>query len=97
MQKSFKEWLAEGEQIYAEALREYQSLQLQMEELEKRLTAKKIELDDIARVTGKPPVDGVKKLSAQLVEEQPPVIGSGPVPAGTMARALSGRGILSRG
>jgi molecular chaperone GrpE (heat shock protein) len=96
--KNFKDWMAEGDTIYHEALHEYQELEKQLEALENRLAAKKAELDEISRVTGKPEVQSNRKIAAHIIEEPANgVIGSGPIPAGTMARALSGRGILSRG
>ena len=35
--KSFKDWLSEGEQLYATTLREYQAIEAQLDELEAKL------------------------------------------------------------
>jgi hypothetical protein len=96
--KSFRDWLSEGEQIYSATLNEYKALEAQLEALEKQLAAKKSEVNQIAQVIGKPPVEtNGRRLSAQLVEAEQ--VASAPaaataVPPGNMARALSGRGSL---
>lgn len=93
--KSFKDWLGEGESLHNQALAEYQDLERQLEDLEKRLAIKKEEVNQIAAVVGKPPVEAPnRRLTAELVEHH----GSGSVantPA-TIARALSGRGLGGR-
>jgi chromosome segregation ATPase len=55
--KSFRDWMKEGEELYSVALREYQTLQSQLEQLETQLSAKKEELNQIAQVVGKPQLD----------------------------------------
>jgi hypothetical protein len=94
VQKSFRDWLSEGEQLYSAALNEYQAIEAQIENLEERLAAKKAEVNQIAHVIGKPPVEGNRRLTAQLVEGDSHVINS--APAGNIARALSGRGLSGR-
>jgi hypothetical protein len=89
--KSLQDWLAEGEHLYNETLKEFQALEAQIDELEQRLTAKKAEVNQIAQVIGKPPVEGNRRLSAQLVEEHGPQ--SIPHSQATIARALTGRGL----
>ncbi len=89
MAKSFAEWLSEGESIYAESLQEYQALEAQIASLETRLAEKKAELNQIAQMIGKPLVENPNRLTAQLVEHDT-------LPAGTVTRALTGRGILAR-
>ena len=91
MSKSLNDWLKEGEQLYAEAMSEYQSIEAQLDELEVKLAAKKNELNQIAQVIGKPPVEGQRRLTAQLVDEQGP--NSVPNSPATIARALTGRGL----
>lgn len=91
MQKSFRDWLSEGEAIYAEALREFSALEAQLEELEQRLAAKKAEVNQIAQVIGKPPVESNRRLTAELVEHHGP--NSVPNSPATIARALTGRGL----
>ena len=48
--KSFRDWLAEGEQLYATTLKEYQTIEAQLEEMESKLVAKKNEVNQIAQV-----------------------------------------------
>ena len=91
MSKSLNDWLKEGEQLYNEAMSEYQSIEAQLDELEVKLAAKKNELNQIAQVIGKPPVEGQRRLTAQLVDEQGP--NSVPNSPATIARALTGRGL----
>ena len=88
MSKSFRDWLTEGESIYSEALKEFQSLEAQIQQLEARLIEKKAEVNQIAQLIGKPPVDGARRVSAQLMEEDE----SRPnVAVGAVTRALTGR------
>lgn len=92
MSKNFRDWLTEGETIYAAALKEYQTLEIQIQQLEARLIEKKIEVNQIAQMIGKPPVEGPKRVSAQIVEaEQTPA-----VTIGSVTRALTGRGVVAR-
>jgi hypothetical protein len=94
VQKSFRDWLSEGERLYSTALSEYQGLETQIDELEQRLAAKKSEVNQIAHVIGKPPVEGNRRLTAQLVEGDTHNVNT--APAGNIARALSGRGLSAR-
>jgi hypothetical protein len=89
--KSLNDWLAEGEQLYNAALAEYQSIEAQLDDLEARLAAKKVELNQIAQVVGKPPVESSRRLTAQLVDDHGPQ--SVPNSPATIARALTGRGL----
>src|SRR5207237_3794511 len=89
--KSFKEWLAEGEHLYATTLKDYQAIESALDELEAKLAAKKNEVNQIAQVIGKPPVESTRRLTAQLVEEHGP--NSVPNSPATIARALTGRGL----
>ena len=91
MAKSLKDWLDEGESLYAEALKELQSLEAQMEELESRVAAKREELNQIAAVVGKPPVEPSRKPAVQIVETHGP--GSIPASRNTIAKALTGRNL----
>src|SRR5438552_18168679 len=59
--KSLQDWLTEGEQLYNTALAEYQSIESQLDELEARLAAKKAEVNQIAQVVGKPPVESSRR------------------------------------
>jgi len=91
--KSLKDWLTEGEDLYNTALREYQTLEAQLQELEAQLTAKKDELNQIATVIGKTPMNDVRKPAAtvQIIDSHPTT----PAPASrsTIAKALTGRGL----
>ena len=91
MTKSLSEWLQEGESLYNAALAEYQHIEQQLDELEARLAAKKAELNQIAQVVGKPPIETNRRLTAQLVDDHGPQ--SVPNSPATIARALTGRGI----
>ncbi|MFN4242585.1 MAG: hypothetical protein ACK4PI_05040 [Tepidisphaerales bacterium] len=95
MPKSIQEWLAEGEELYAATLAEYHELENQISELEQKLAAKHTEVNKLAQIIGKPPVEGRKVLTAQLVGG-PAEGGAGaniPAAHATIARALSGRGL----
>ncbi|WP_428939644.1 hypothetical protein [Fontivita pretiosa] len=91
MTRSFRDWLAEGEAIYAETLKEYHCLEAQISELEKKLAEKKAEVNQVAQMIGKPPVDGPRRVSAQIIEPETPPPANGPI-----ARALTGRGLVAR-
>ena len=91
MSKSFSDWLSEGEQLYNQALKEFQAIEAQLDELEQRLSAKKAEVNQIASVIGKPPVESNRRLSAELIEDRGP--SSIPHSQATIARALTGRGL----
>ena len=91
MSKTLQDWLAEGEALYNSAMNDYQNIEKQLDELEARLAAKKIELNQIAQVVGKPPIETSRRLTAQLVEEHGP--NSVPNSPATIARALTGRGL----
>ena len=92
--KSFRDWLGEGEALYNAALGEFNAIEAQIDELEQRLAAKKSEVNQIAHVIGKPPVEGGRRLTAQIIEPEHHSVNS--APAGNMARALSGRGMAGR-
>jgi cell division septum initiation protein DivIVA len=87
--KSFQDWLSEGEQLYSTAAHEYQDLEQQIVALEQQLAAKRSEVNQIASVIGKPPIEGARRIAAQLLEEPLP---QSTVPLGAIGRALSGRG-----
>jgi hypothetical protein len=89
--KSLREWLTEGEELYSAALREYQGLETQLEQLETQLASKKEELNQIAQVVGKPPVESNRRPAVQIVDRDGP--GSIPASRNTIAKALTGRGL----
>src|SRR5690242_14453910 len=67
---NFTQWLSQGEQLYQTALREFHAIEAQLDELEQKLAIKQAEVNQIAQVIGKPPVEGNRRLSAQLVTGQ---------------------------
>ncbi len=98
--KSFKEWLSEGEQIYAQAMSEYDELEAQLADLQQRLAQKKAEVNEIAAVIGKPAVSRPEpgrvervtaSASAQFIERDSP--GSVPASRQTIAKVLAGKSI----
>lgn len=91
MAKTIAEWMHEGEDLYAQAMKEYQALEAQLAELERRSAAKQEEVNQIAQIIGKPTVEGNRRLTAQLVDEHGP--NSVPNSPSTIARALAGRNI----
>lgn len=91
MSKSLQEWLTEGETLYNAALAEYQQIETQLDDLEAKLAAKKAELNQIAQVVGKPPVESSRRLTAELIDQHTP--NSVPNSPATIARALTGRGL----
>ena len=109
MAKTFRDWMTEGEELYSIALREYESLQSQLEEIQAQLSAKKDELNQIAAVIGKPQVDNDELAKIELPKTEPksadrerkPVVqivdrespGSIPASRNTIAQALTGRGL----
>jgi hypothetical protein len=89
--KSIAEWMREGEMLYLSALKEFEEMDAQLQQLEKQLAQKQDEVNQIAQVIGKPHVEGNRRLSAQLVDDHGPL--SVPTSSTTIARALSGRNI----
>jgi hypothetical protein len=65
--KIVQQWLAQGEAIYAGLVKECQTLEAQLEDIEARLAAKQSEVNQVAQIIGKPLVEGNRRLSAQLV------------------------------
>jgi hypothetical protein len=89
--KSLQEWLSEGETLYNEALRQFQDLETQLEDLESRLAAKREEVNQIATVIGKPAVEAKRRAAVQIIDAQAP--GAIPASRNTIAKALTGRGL----
>lgn len=89
MSKNFRDWLSEGEAIYSEAFKEYKALESQIQQLEARLVEKRTEVNQIAQMIGKAPVEGGNRVSAQLIDHDvaPPTM------VGSVTRALTGRGV----
>jgi cell division septum initiation protein DivIVA len=93
--KTFKDWLSEGDALYQQALGEYQQLEAQIEDLERKLAIKKDEVNQIAGVIGKSPVEpSSRRLTAELIDNH--TQGSVANSPATIARALTGRGLGGR-
>ena len=103
MAGNFQEWLKQGEDLYQAALKDYHAIEAQLDELESKLVAKQAEVNQIAQVIGKAPVEGTRRHSGhsghgntQLapggidiidVPERGPTAGSN----ASIARALTGK------
>jgi len=70
--KIVQQWLSQGESIYAGLVKECQSLEAQLEDIETRLAAKHAEVNQVALIIGKPTFEGNRRLSAQLVTSYAP-------------------------
>jgi hypothetical protein len=93
---NFQEWLQQGDALYQAALKDYHAIEAQLDELESRLVSKQAEVNQIAQVIGKPPVEGTRRHGGtQLVPavdiidapERTPTAGSN----ASSARALTGK------
>jgi hypothetical protein len=97
---NFQEWLKQGEDLYQAALQDYHAIEAQLDELESKLVAKQAEVNQIAQVIGKAPVEGTRRHGGhgtQLavpggvdiidVPERGPSAGSN----ASIARALTGK------
>jgi hypothetical protein len=92
MTKSIKDWLNEGEELYGQAMEEFHALEAQLEELEAKLAAKQDEVNQLAAIIGRQPVElNHRKPTVQIVEGHAP--GSIPASRNTIAKALTGRGL----
>ena len=84
--KIVQQWLSQGETIYAGLVKECQTLEAQLEDIETRLAAKQAEVNQVALIIGKPTVEGNRRLSAQLVTsygqdaQSPPPPTRNPIP-----------------
>lgn len=90
MAGNFQEWLQQGDALYQAALKEYHAIESQLDDLEAKRVAKQAEVNQIAQVIGKPPVEDNRRLSAQLVAadiiDVPGAVGGG----GDRDRAAAG-------
>ena len=68
---SIQQWLSQGETLYSGMVKEFQTLQDKMAELETSLQHKASEVNQIAQVLGKPAVQS-SKLAAELVTHYSP-------------------------
>ena len=86
--RSLQQWLAQGESLYTNLLKDCEAIEAQIAELETRLTAKQAEANQIATFVGKPPIESNRRLSAQLVTTYAPEPPAPKNPA-QIARALA--------
>ena len=95
--KKFTEWLSEGEQLYTVTMEEFKSIEAQIDDLQNQLASKKVEVNQIASIIGKPTVEASgKKLTAEIVEGSTVSIpASRAIPLGRLTRALTGRGPIA--
>jgi hypothetical protein len=92
---TFQNWVQQGESLYTEALEQFHQLEVQLADLERQLVEKQEEVNRIAQMIGKPPVEGTRRASsnelvpATIVDEMPRAGTSNS--NATIARALTGR------
>jgi hypothetical protein len=84
-----QQWLAQGEALYDSAMTDFRTIEGQLIDLESRLAEKRTEVNQIAQLIGKPPVEGSRRLSAQLIEERDRTQSQGATTH--IARALAGK------
>src|SRR5579871_2319875 len=70
--KLVQQWLQQGEAIYSGLVKECLALEAELEEIETRLAAKHAEVNQVAQIIGKPPMEGKRRLSAELVTTYAP-------------------------
>ncbi|HXE55539.1 MAG TPA: hypothetical protein VN541_21125, partial [Tepidisphaeraceae bacterium] len=68
---SLQQWLSQGETLYSGMVREFQTLQDKVAELEASIQQKATEVNQIAQLLGKPAVQS-SKISAELVTHYSP-------------------------
>ena len=95
MSNNFTSWVAQGESLYTEALEQFHQLEAQLADVERQLAEKQEEVNRIAQMIGKPPVEGTRRAASTdlvpaVILEESPRAGSSSSNA-TIARALTGR------
>ena len=95
MSQAFQEWLRQGEALYATALKEFRDIEARLDELEAALAAKQAEVNQIAQVIGKAPVESARRptteLAASKVVDDLGHAAATPSSNATIARALTGK------
>src|SRR5208283_334832 len=98
MGKTITDWLSEGESLYAAAVAEHQQIQQEVDEMERKLEAKRHEINQLAHVLGKAPIEGSHRVAppvppptATPVPEKRTQIPLNGGPATSLSRALAGR------
>ncbi len=93
MGKSFQDWLKEGEDLYNGAMSEYKALEQQLAELQEKLAAKKMEVNQIAHVIGQSPIETPAVAKDESAVEVVEHGHAAPYTRNTIARALTGQPI----
>jgi hypothetical protein len=86
---AIQQWLLQGETLYESAMSDYRGIETQLVDLEAKLAEKRMEVNQIAHLIGKPPAEGSRRLTAQLVEERDRSATAGATTH--IARALAGK------
>jgi seryl-tRNA synthetase len=97
---TIQQWLQQGESLYQTAVKEFHAIEAQLQELETRLTAKLTEVNQIASLLGKSPVESARRSGGEMSTTQ--IVSSGPIEeverhhpspasANNIARALTGK------
>ncbi|MGA2230482.1 MAG: hypothetical protein ABSH22_06250 [Tepidisphaeraceae bacterium] len=89
--KSIQEWIQEGEELHAAAVKDLHELEAQIAELEQKRGAKLMEVNQIAGIIGKPPAETPRRVTAQIIDDHPPQNATSS--SATIARALAGKGL----
>jgi hypothetical protein len=79
--------------LFSSTLAEYHELESQISELEQKLSEKHTEVNKLAQIIGKPPVESRKVVTGQIVGSPGEQAGGVQSSHATIARALSGRGL----
>ena len=77
MHKSLQEWLQEGKEMYSMAVAEYRELEGQLAGLQERMTEKRLEANQIAKMLGTPmlPLKGiVESVDDDIVRVREPAM-----------------------
>jgi hypothetical protein len=96
---TIQQWLQQGESLYQTAVKEFHAIEAQLQELEGRLTAKLTEVNQIASLLGKSPVESARRpnaMSTTQIVSSPPIEEMerhqpNPSSANNIARALTGK------
>ena len=78
MSKSLQDWLKEGMELYNTAMTEYRELEEQLAALQEQLTSKRTEVNQIAKMIGKPTLDRITPMKGEKEAVEPTVNGTAP-------------------
>jgi hypothetical protein len=94
---TLQQWLQQGELLHETALQEYRALESQLDDVQRRLAAKRSEVNQIAAMLGKANTDGNRQVTAQIITPQATLQDTDRVLAkgttATIARALTGKAV----